>query len=1014
MKGILRSVVAILLMACGGGAADNPGPTGSTPPVTAGPAAALSVAAGDGQDAEPASAVAIAPAVLVRDAAGRPVPGATVSFTVDSGGGVVTGNAATSGSDGIARVGAWTMGPAEGRNVLSASVGNLPVVRIVVAARYREAEVVRQTVGPGGGSVQVTTSGALAGFRLDLPSGASSTTRTVVIRTASSSSLVHDTLTRVVSPLITIDLGDSDALQALATVRIPVRLQANEVPIVAIVDSSGRFVRVLGTVAYDATSVTVEGASFSTAMTIPTTTVPIRSALRVPGAQPGQTVVLAQANGSLPPSGGLAFSMTSDLWEFPRLDTPLGPTSLGQAMSAAWYFANKKPQHGALRWRYSLAPDIRTSANVGIRWTAGLSRDLNPFAQRHIVAAVARRAADPALYDVTTFRSVLHATLYSKAPPVLLLVNPNNGQVRPVLSTSWDRSAATLRIADPADPDNAQLGIVWVGGQLQCGGCVVVAGLDYLLPTVDPQWTDVENGTIYQSAFPPVALSYRSMADGGAPFVADTFFLSTDTARVWSAMSTWPHSLPTTIAKATHVQGLHVWSRVGTAWTLEDLQITPDGKLVDYRNYLTPGTQSMNVELGMEVRAVQPPYVPTTGTRWAGFKRYRFMRYDLGVNAVQTGPLTTQFSARINGGPALPPNALYEWAITDSDGTVITTLPGGMSYTYKKVGAYPVVLTVFHAAPDSVPIARVRFTNHVYATQIAPRDVFVPKDSQVTYVVRHQQSHPANAHYRWSFSEGGHTDTYNVASDSTVRYTFDRIGVFKVVVEVTDNNGTRVGKDSTIASVEPRALSAWKFTSMAVSSQVVDPKDPSRPAPQQVCHSCFRDDSLRVMRMASGLNEGGFVHIPRDTVLNGQAAPQGIYILEGTGITRTRLASHLDFQLTHTLAVPPAAGRLLASPWHYKRTPLRAPPLDAMFPESYAETGDHQTGTISGVTYVTNPNSAHGFTSNLRFANIDFSGDVASGTITMMFRRYESGPNNGPVEFMRYHTTVSFTAQRVR
>jgi len=55
------------------------------------------------------------------------------------------------------------------------------------------------------------------------------------------------------------------------------------------------------------------------------------------------------------------------------------------------------------------------------------------------------------------------------------------------------------------------------------------------------------------------------------------------------------------------------------------------------------------------------------------------------------------------------------------------------------------------------------------------------------------------------------------------------------------------------------------------------------------------------------------------------------------------------------------------------------------------------------------------WTSNIHQASVTFTGDVAAGTFTTIFRRYEAGPNNsGPVEFMRYQTTMTFTALRVR
>jgi len=83
--------------------------------------------AGDGQEAGPNAAVAVAPRVLVRDAQGAPVAGVPVSFAVEAGGGTVAGGPVTTGADGVATAGAWTLGPLPGENRLRATAGALSV-----------------------------------------------------------------------------------------------------------------------------------------------------------------------------------------------------------------------------------------------------------------------------------------------------------------------------------------------------------------------------------------------------------------------------------------------------------------------------------------------------------------------------------------------------------------------------------------------------------------------------------------------------------------------------------------------------------------------------------------------------------------------------------------------------------------------------------------------------------------------------------------------------------------------
>ena len=71
---------------------------------------AAGLQSGESQSATVNAAVTTAPSVLVTDAHGNPVQGVSVTFAVASGGGSVTGATATTGADGVATVGPWTLG----------------------------------------------------------------------------------------------------------------------------------------------------------------------------------------------------------------------------------------------------------------------------------------------------------------------------------------------------------------------------------------------------------------------------------------------------------------------------------------------------------------------------------------------------------------------------------------------------------------------------------------------------------------------------------------------------------------------------------------------------------------------------------------------------------------------------------------------------------------------------------------------------------------------------------------
>ena len=95
--------------------------------------AAIAVVAGLPQVEMAGNQVRTAPSVRVIDGTGAPVGGATVTFAVSTGGGSITGASVTTGSDGIATMGSWTLGATPALNTVTATVAgsgvaNNPIV----------------------------------------------------------------------------------------------------------------------------------------------------------------------------------------------------------------------------------------------------------------------------------------------------------------------------------------------------------------------------------------------------------------------------------------------------------------------------------------------------------------------------------------------------------------------------------------------------------------------------------------------------------------------------------------------------------------------------------------------------------------------------------------------------------------------------------------------------------------------------------------------------------------------
>lgn len=100
---------------------------------THGAATAISVYAGNIQRAVTGTPVSVRPAIKVVDAFGNPVPGLTVSFTVASGGGSITGASGVTDGSGVATVGTWILGEVGGNTLVATVVGS-PALTVTIVA----------------------------------------------------------------------------------------------------------------------------------------------------------------------------------------------------------------------------------------------------------------------------------------------------------------------------------------------------------------------------------------------------------------------------------------------------------------------------------------------------------------------------------------------------------------------------------------------------------------------------------------------------------------------------------------------------------------------------------------------------------------------------------------------------------------------------------------------------------------------------------------------------------------
>ena len=127
---------------------------------TATPGAPTQIAhfAGNLQTAVVNTVLPTAPAVVVRDQFNNTVPGVVITFSVDSGGGSVTGATPATDTTGRASVGSWRLGTLAGSNVLSATGGGLTTTFSATGLAGAATQLIR-VAGDGLSAVVGTTLG---------------------------------------------------------------------------------------------------------------------------------------------------------------------------------------------------------------------------------------------------------------------------------------------------------------------------------------------------------------------------------------------------------------------------------------------------------------------------------------------------------------------------------------------------------------------------------------------------------------------------------------------------------------------------------------------------------------------------------------------------------------------------------------------------------------------------------------------------------------------------------------
>jgi hypothetical protein len=663
----------------------------------------------------------VRPAVIVRDASGGAVSGVAVTFTVDSGGGSLSATSATTGSDGIATAGAWTLGPVAGRNTIKVTAASLTPVIIAATAGAGSGTVAPITVGTGGGVSRVTDSGPLKGMELIVPGGAITAPLQATVSYTPATGFPAIAGTTVISPLITVATTATTDVAAPIAIHVPATVPPNTFPVTVAFDPATGARAVVSTLSWDANGVTTMFASIASTTLLGSTEAngSLRAGLR--GSSSLHLVVIAVSDSAVMADYDTGFRPGVDDWEFPFATTAADtiPISVGLPLTALWYYTTK-PSAASLNRRFQLAAGVPFSDAAGLRWTSEISKQNGTTYARGALSTLmlAAMGADTTGADWNQFLSVRAAFALAQgavpAPQFIFVsqsIGSSAGLAYPPLIV-YRATGNNLYIADadaPGDVNryltfNHTLGMTpyAIVGSSSSNPVSGMHPVTFALATqVQPSllsstYAQALAGTIGGDDFP--AYQFRTQF---GPVVNDTVWLG-DSVRVWAECNSCTPliSSPSAPEATASLAGLRIYyfQESPAQWNLQ-----ATSKVIGLA--FPPAAIGKHLTAGMEVDWLESPDT-VSNTRWIDW--HQLIAIHLGdsivaaVGTLSTDSIMTSFSQLVSG-PA-PRPLTYVWQF--GDGSHPDTVAGASTAThgYAQPGTYPVTVQGFDPATKQVII----------------------------------------------------------------------------------------------------------------------------------------------------------------------------------------------------------------------------------------------------------------------------------------------------------------------
>ncbi len=702
--GSLPALLCALMLACGSPATSvTPPPPPPPPPPPAG-AASVSIVAGDNQSAAPNAVVSVRPSVIVKDAAGAPVSGVTVTFSVDAGGGAVTGATAVTGSDGIATVGQWTLGSSAGSNALKVTVGSLaPIIFHATAVGAPITALADVTVPTTGGTITVNASGnPLNGLSITVPSGAYNTPAHWTITPATGPTPTLPANVTLAVPSFRISTGQGISAKPM-TLRIPVQLAATQFAGAFYYDQSSGAIEAMPVVGRDASSITVLVRHFTSDLLLkPAAAGGLRAAsLRAFG---DVVVIVPQtdlAELDKPISSGFAPGV--DDWEFVNHGSYLAPGGhcAGQSITALWYYYTHRAE-GTLYHKFDR---INTNGYwidnpLGYRFASVAQNVLDWTSASALIAAMDSYASASTFgRDKLNFYSLALSLLMTHQPQFLAMHQSTPTPGHAIIG--YATLAGVVSVADPNFPGTIRR-IVFQNGAFQpypsqphadaateLYDVIRLLGVSAMLPldVLEAQWTRFKAGTVGDDHFPAMQLQVMA-PDSSWSNAQDPIVTSMQDIRLRLLCTTCSFASPAPGA-APKMQLVGVDDDAG-----HSLEVTQDGLGVDFR--APAGTQT--IALSYWGAATNPA---VAGFEWgyANFKRMTLVSAPFQVTPdPASGAIGVPVSFVSRPWGRAPTQARYVWTFNDGSAPVTVLGDSAVTHTFTASGALTVRVDLFDNA----------------------------------------------------------------------------------------------------------------------------------------------------------------------------------------------------------------------------------------------------------------------------------------------------------------------------